>query len=632
MKRERRQPPSWDRQRLFGGARPLLYTLGAVFVVIFTIWMREPVTRARPVFQNEDVAGITYNADLLLHGKVPLLDDLEYKAPGPFFLTAGVFELFGRSIPVLEHFGVLWSAFAALGMLFGGVMLFGLWPGLVAALIYATYAPVLDSMTVNYNSWMITPYIWSVALLAAGLRRGRWGWFFAAGITATLAALLKRQGAVVVPVLGLVTLLLPQLERPGGPGQKPLRRWRPVFSYSGGVLLGFVPLVTYYLVHGGLTVFFEHYFMSSAGWEYLRGQEVSWSGKLDRFEDGLYGLWEYLALPMLLVAMAATSIPLRRRWRVSASGLLLGLLFVFSFIGVSLGFRFYKGYYLQLLPAAAWLAAHPRGPLLRWFDRSLWPRAGAAWGRVGWGVATLLICVHALVFDIPDMKKEQKGRPHAARYQKEALRIGRFIRKNSEPHDRVWVWGRWAWPVYFYADRSSIYYYKVLGVITSNYTNTWKRPTAMTRFVRKGPWREIGAQLAAASPAFIVTANNETYAGFEPLERLLRDRYQRVSGLRLTAFVVYRRDDHPLRAGGAASQPAAGARGLAPRPLEPPPVAGLEDGWGPRAEPHGPLLELVPPKPRRHPKPGLLQPLKRPDPDAAEGGRLRPAPEPRRRR
>ena len=47
------------------------------------IFMRWPAVN-NSGFHNEDVAGITYNADLLINGFLPLVDNLEYKAPGAF--------------------------------------------------------------------------------------------------------------------------------------------------------------------------------------------------------------------------------------------------------------------------------------------------------------------------------------------------------------------------------------------------------------------------------------------------------------------------------------------------------------------------------------------------------------------
>ena len=506
---------------------------------ILALWLRAPVAQVRGV-QNEDVAGILYNADLLLSGHVPLRDNLEYKAPGSFFLTAAVFGVFGRSVKVHEYFGVFWSLLATLGVLCGGRVMFGLASGVVAALLYVVASPITDSMTVNYNSWMIAPYIWATVLLLVGFKHGRLWAFVLAGAVAVIGALMKRQGAVIVPLFGAVLLFAPYL--PGPPGWAPLRRWRSLLGFSLGVAAGFAPILIYYWANDATGAFISHYFGSGAGWEYARGEEVDWAGKRLRLEDGVLGLWEFMALPSLLAVFSLFAIPAARQkgWRLFLA--LLGGHLLMSFIGAALGFRFYKGYYLQILPSAAWLAVHPDGLLLRWFLRS-WPVAlRGQWARVGAAFCALLACVPAARSVLDKSLLQRLGRPRMNAHQLEAQAIAQLIARNTKPYERIWVWGRWAWPVYFHADRLAVTrYYKVLGLLTTNLTNTWKRPTTMTRFVKKGPWQVLGQQLEARKPPFIVTANNESYRGFTHLERVLRTDYEIVpaSRLRLTAFRVY---------------------------------------------------------------------------------------------
>lgn len=515
------------------------------FLTLITLWARSPTLEVAFI-QNEDVAGITYNADLLLRGQVPLKDNLEYKAPGAFFLVAAVFAIFGRSVEVLEGFGLFWAWLAMLGMLVGGRVMFGLGAGVVAALLYTIGAPITDSMTVNYNSWMITPYIWATVLLVLGLKRGGLGWLIGAGIVGVLGALLKRQGATIVPLFGLILLAGRFLPAPGG--WRPPSRWRGVFAYSGGVLLGFLPIVIYYLVQGGFTDFAAHYFGSGAGWEYLRGEEVGKVGKLLRLEDGILGIFEFMALPAVLALMTAAALPLSPRRGWGLLGALLGLHLLMSFVGAALGFRFYKGYYLQLLPAAAWLAAHPAGPVLRWFAPHQRLARPEQWlGRAAQIAGITLLCLPATLPTLSLLKGQRRGRVLQNGYQREVKRISELIAKNTKREERIWVWGRWAWPVYFHADRlAATRYYKVLGLITTNLTNTWNRPTSMTRFVRKGPWKEIGQHLTQRKPAFIVCANNESYKGFTPLEKLLREQYDKVAIPKVRAFKVYKHKGRPL--------------------------------------------------------------------------------------
>jgi hypothetical protein len=538
--------------------------ISVTLVVWLTLWMRVSVGEVTG-YQNEDVAGITYNADLLLNGHVPLKDNLEYKAPGSFFLTAFIFSVFERSVPMHEQFGVFWSVLAALGMLVGGRLMFGRGAGLIAGLLYAYFSPITDSMTVNYNSWMIAPYIWATVLLAVGLKRGGKSkkellWLVLAGFLAVIAALMKRQGAVIVPAFGLVLLIRPSLESPCG--WQPPGRWQGVFAFSAGVLLGFLPISLYYLFNSGFSDFVSSYFGSGAGWDYVKGQEVAIEGKIDRLEDGLLGLYKYMALPMLLATISVGSLVISRHRKTGLLSTLLGLHLLMSFVGAALGFRFFKGYYLQLLPAAAWLAAHSEGPLMRLLRGATWPKSpDAQLGRTLRLLALALLCLPTLVPALTINKVQSRRRPLQNRYQLEAKRIAQTIKKNTKPSERIWVWGRWAWPVYFYADRLSVTrYYKVLGLITTNLTNTWRRPTSMTRFVKKGPWKEIGSHLAKRKPVFIVAAKNESYRGFTPLEKLLREHYRLVTFLRVRDFDVYVRKDKKIK-----DEPPAKKRAAPPR-------------------------------------------------------------------
>ena len=75
-----------------------LYSLvGAILCISVLVWLRFPATQ-NGGFHNEDAAGIVYSARLLLAGGLPLVDTLELKAPGSFFLVAGVLKVFGDTL------------------------------------------------------------------------------------------------------------------------------------------------------------------------------------------------------------------------------------------------------------------------------------------------------------------------------------------------------------------------------------------------------------------------------------------------------------------------------------------------------------------------------------------------------
>ncbi|MFN3197634.1 MAG: ArnT family glycosyltransferase [Bradymonadia bacterium] len=512
-----------------------------------TLWLRWP-SLGTEGFHNEDAAGIAYNADLIRRGLRPLVDNLEYKAPGSFFLSYLGWAMFGRSLSTLVGLACFWSMLAAIGVYVGGRLLYNRRrEAIVAGVLYAVLSPVTDSIDINYGAWLITPYIWSTVFFIAGQRSGKRRWTFAAGVTLALAGLMKRQAAVIFPVFAGLLIIQHLLARPEQWPQidtSTRRRLQHGGALVGGLAAGFGSLMLVYAVWGGLGDFVGHYFFSSAGWQYVGGS-TDFSGKISRLGDGFLGLWEYLALPS---ALALTTLVGARSGSTEGTpwtfrGVLLTAHFWMSFVGIALGFRFFKSYYLQLLPAAVWIAAHPEGALVRWMRPELW--RGSRGFKLGQGALALVMLVALIPAGMGDIEELGKIRKWRTRPRDgEAQRVARVIKKETKADDTIWVWGRWAWPVYYHADRMSpTRYYKVLGVVTNGLTNTWRRSTQKTKFVAVGPHQEIVDELAAARPAFIVTSNNEDYSGWKAFRALLKDEYVQQRKLRLRSFKLWKRKD-----------------------------------------------------------------------------------------
>jgi hypothetical protein len=125
-----------------------------------------------------------------------------------------------------------------------------------------------------------------------------------------------------------------------------------------------------------------------------------------------------------------------------------------------------------------------------------------------------------------------------------AQAVARVIRAHTKPDDRIWVWGRWGWPAYFHADRlSATRVHKNLPVLTTNLTNTWRRPTERTRFDPESQWQEAMQELEAGRPAFIVVALNEDYREFKAFRDLLKRDYRLVPRVGQPSLQLYRRAD-----------------------------------------------------------------------------------------
>lgn len=512
------------------------HLIGLIVCLIANIWLRWPATQTNG-FHNEDVAGIAYSAQLLHRGGLPLIDTLELKAPGSFFLAALVWSIAPMTISALQCAGVLWSLLALIGIFFGGYRLFGAHAGLFSCVLYLCLSPIVDSMDVNYGAWMIVPYIWSFNCFICFTQTRGSSWLIGTGVLLAFAGLLKRQGAVLTPLYFMGIFLVSMHQE-----RTLLNQLRITAKTSlpllGGIALGFSPILIFYLYHGELWEFIHHYFFSPGGWRYL--DTLSWSEKTVRLNDGVLGFLEYGASATTLALAGVVTLvsrhimakrqsefpPARRSWL-----LLIGLLSV-SVIGLTMGFRFFKGYYLQTLPALIWMASATVG------TGSWFVSLNSTLARCGFILILTGVTMPAAKTDWKALKsiRHQRQRARDLGVQK----IAADIKANTTAEERIWVWGRAAWPIYVHADRlAATRYPKTLAVFTTNLTNTWRRGTKPTTFDPRTNWEQLIEELKRDKPSYIVLAHNERYGKFIALKRLLRQRYRKAPAP-VRGFSVYR--------------------------------------------------------------------------------------------
>jgi hypothetical protein len=506
-----------------------------VLFIILNLWLRYPAGQTEG-FHNEDVAGIAYSAQLLHSGGLPLIDTLELKAPGSFFLTAIVWSFCPMTIESMQWVGIFWSCLALLGIFIGSLKLFGPQASILSTALYLVLAPIVDSIDVNYGAWMIAPYIWSFVCFVSFMKSRKFRWLIAAGALLAMAGLLKRQGAVLTPLFGVALFVIARQEHDGIKATivETLRLLIPLLL---GLALGFLPIFVFYAAHGALGEFAHHYFFSPGGWSYL--DTLSWTEKKVRLSDGVLGFLEYGACATVLAGISLISRILQQFAQIRQHAqreteswlLVIGLLAV-SVLGLSLGFRFFKGYYLQTLPALVWIAGASAGALGLVFDRTTRLKKLMAAGIV------VMVCAPFIKTDFKALKSIRHQR-HTAR-DLGAQKIAADIKSNTQASDRIWVWGRAAWPIYVHANRlAATRYPKTLAVFTTNLTNTWRRGTKPTTFEPRSDWRTLIQQLKQDKPAYVVLAHNERYSKFSALHKLLRTHYRR-SPSPTRGFSVYR--------------------------------------------------------------------------------------------
>ena len=460
---------------------------------------------------NPDISGILYNADGLLRGELPYVDNAELKPLGSFYVVAAIFGAFGRDLDVLQW---AYTAWLLLGL---PAMVLGLPRGSTAtakALAAAVYLYYGGMFTYNYTAWMMPVYAWAFVgiVRSLDLDEGRWAWALLGGAASAVAfAFMQRAG-----VLGPLALVLWGLRaRAGGP------RWRTLAGWVAGALLGASLVALPYLARGELGALLRGLFPLDVVSTY--GASAS---------NSLGGL---LQVPGLLaetfggaLALAAIGLVLSRRAHERAA-VPAALFVVASLVGTGLGgARFYLHYLPQLVPGLALLVG--ASALGRGIDD---PEAATRWRGGAMAAIGVVLLGWVQAVSAGDAHRYEAKARRLENGKSAAQAAGAHIRARTDPDDRIYGWGWTAWRVYFWADRRAPgRYYKALGRVTTFNTNTAFDPGGDIVFVEGPHAAAFIADFDAHPPVYFVLSPSFTKAfgaRREPLEAFakLRGRLER---------------------------------------------------------------------------------------------------------
>jgi Dolichyl-phosphate-mannose-protein mannosyltransferase len=492
----------------------------AVFLAVRAVaWTEE--------FGNNDIAGIAYNAEILLDGKLPFRDTVEYKSPGPFFVFAAVFGLVKRDLRAVHVIFALWLLAGAMGVWSAARALYREADSRAVSAALATMLYLLSAgqFDLNYSSWMVTPYAWAFAALAWSLQTGRWRWRLAAGALGMLAFLFKSQAVVLAPLYPLGWWWA---RRRGSAGADALT-W--VGWLAGGTAVA-LPLVILYASHGATLNLLDGLFSPSTATGYVV------QAPLPPVRLALGLAWSLFAFFPATVMLAAIALAAGTSRATRAEGPPLAPVLVFVVLSVAAGgmggARFYPQYAIQYLPGLALLAAHPgglAGELGRRPSRSL--RSVAA-GAAGLGVVGLIAFQLWRIFVRGGVCFDYLP-PRLADGQTAAHKAGVHIRARTAPGETIQNWGWHAYPVYFWAERRApTPLYKELGQLTNVNTNTMWTPSAPMHF-KPGPKADLLLRAFEKDPPvyfvyssyypWVTKGGPEPLDEFTALSKILAERY-----------------------------------------------------------------------------------------------------------
>lgn len=511
---------------------------------------------------NNDVAGIVYNADIILHGGLPYVDSIEIKPPASFFLVAGIFAVAGRSVEVLHFASLLWLILGALGVGWAARELYGdfapgraVWP-VLAAVVYLVAGA---KFAANYSSWMATPYAWSVALTLVALRVGGWRWHAAAAGMACTAYLFKNHAVVLGAFIIFSWLWARHRQFKGARGYA----WP---AWLAGIAVALSPWLLLYARRSALGPLLRGILPFEQADRYVA--RVIDAGPIE-VVVGLSGQ-AYRAFPaamslsifVVIVLFVSRNQSTFERERLGTYPPVFPqlLLVALSVLGCGLGgMRYYAHYLIQYAAGLALLAAHPL-PYYSWrqswkaleFEvlRPLqlsWPPVGSmARSRRRLQVFIVLLAIipclgvgsrFARVFNGREGRDYRPGR--------DPERIGAMIRARSEPTDRVFCWGWRTWSVYFWAERRSpTALYKSLGTLTEFNNNGKFEPAKAERdrfldFYPGPVADDLLVTFRQRPPKFLVRARrffpgmlNDPIEQFPALQAIWTDEYRLVEDFR----------------------------------------------------------------------------------------------------
>ncbi|MDC0717259.1 glycosyltransferase family 39 protein [Nannocystis bainbridge] len=495
-------------------------------------------------FASHDVGGILYEAMLLRAGGLPYVDAIELKAPGTFYLATVLAGPDGRDIAAFQ---IAANLVALASLLVLAVLAWRLWgarAAVVAAALYALHDAHLDSMDANYVTWAQLPAIAAglCAARAAAWReepvssRRSFGTWLLGGVMCGLAALCKQpSGVVLLPVLFWAVC---------PPGRRDLRAGLAVLA---GFLLAHLPVGLHYLARGHLGALLGGYVWNPWGFEYIARNTAATAPARAAWEL-LAAAVHFLALPLALALLALTARPRGHAAKDMSQGTpshvskdsrevpgATRFLLAWTAAAVAAaatGLRFYKGYWLGVLPPLCLLAAAPWGVC-----------AAAPWRR-GWPrlvLAPLILALTVRAAWAVRLTRDDRARPH----DEGARAIGRWLGDRTGPDDTIWVWGWHLWGVHAYSGRlSASRVYKTLGLLTTTPDDTWRTPAGPPQMLADGPWaQQLLRDLAAAPPAFVAIGGTAPKHEFPALRRFLAAHYVRDYGLRFGKVEIWRRAD-----------------------------------------------------------------------------------------
>ncbi len=403
-----------------------------------------------------DEGEYAYTAQRMDQGEIPYKDVFDQKPPGIFCIYWLIFKTLGTTPESIHMFTYIYTLIEILLIYKLGKMLFGQTVGLVAASIFSliTMEPCVLGHAANTEIFMLLPLIASLIILASVLKGGSSFPLFVCGLLNGVGFMIKQ--VALLNATFILAFMLYDFYKSRERRINILTKRYLLFAL--GFLTILLPIFAFFEVKGAWDDFLYGVFLHNFAY--------STSISLKQIPSSFgYTFGVILRSDITFWVLSLYSFRLLLKRKNSNAVLVLGW-FLFSFMGVCVGWHFRPHYFIQIAPPLALTAGYCLVALIK---------AIRALGRKALRMLAFA-CLLMLIVSMPLIanykylfvytpeqicKSIDEGNPFV-----EAKRIAQYLKRNTSPEDTIYIFGSEP-EILFYAERKSatkyIFFYPLMG-------------------------------------------------------------------------------------------------------------------------------------------------------------------------
>ncbi len=316
-------------------------------IFLFALLIRLPY---RYVLLEADEGEIAYISQQMEQGDIPYKDAVHQKMPGMFYIYLLIFKILGKNVGDIRIFTFLYSLSGIFLLYKLGTLLFGRPVGLISSFIFSIIS--LDPNRLGFmakaENFMLMPIIASIVILLLAIKKKNNFLFFVCGALNGIAFILKQ--SAIFNCAFIIGFLFFEFFKNQDKGKyiELIKRYSYFFS---GFIITLLPFFIYFWIKGAWNDFIYCTFLTN--FDYINSSnpfltvtnKYVWFNFLQRLNRMLntnlifWALCLYAWIKFLKIK--------------DIKGFLIIIWFIFLFLSVFSGLRFFPQYFILTTPALA---------------------------------------------------------------------------------------------------------------------------------------------------------------------------------------------------------------------------------------------------------------------------------------